>query len=95
MTLLKVTSGSDVRVTLAMADGSGPIDLSDRTVNVFGVAPELAGRITATITDATGGLVEVHVEGSDPISLGTYAFRIQILKGGDSIGLPLFNLRVV
>ena len=95
MTLLKVTSGSDVRVTLTMANDSGPIDLTDRGINVFGVAPQLAGRVSATITDATAGVLEVQVEGTNPIAVGTYGFRIQITSTGDSIGLPMFNLRVM
>jgi hypothetical protein len=93
--MLKVTSGSDVRVTLAVADDSGPIDLTDRQITVFGVSPQLLGRISAAITDPLTGMVDVLVEGTNPIDVGTYGFRIQLTRDGQSIGLPAFSLRVL
>jgi len=95
MTILRVTSGSDVRIVLAITSEGAPVSLVGRTVEVFGAAPQIEGRVSATITDAAGGAFEVLVEGTAPIPVGTYGFRLQINGPGDSIGLPLMNLKVI
>lgn len=95
MTLLKVTSGSDVRVVLMIESDGVPVDLTERGVAIFGAAPQIANRASAVINDPVGGLIEVMIEGTDPIPTGTYGFRVQINGAGDSVGLPAFNLKVV
>lgn len=95
MTLLKVTSGSDVRVMLMIESDGVPVDLAERGVSIFGAAAQIANRASAVIRDAAAGLIEVMIEGTDPIPTGTYGFRVQINGAGDSVGLPVFTLKVV
>lgn len=100
--LPNVTSGSDVVLTVALADppvgeaSGAPIDLTGRTLAVFDESRAIAGRITAQVTNPTGGELGVRIEGTAPIPRGMYSFRVQInAAGGESIGLPVFNLTVV
>ena len=79
-------SGADIRFTITDAD----TNLSGRTASVVKVSPRgLVGRVTATISDAAGGVVDVHIEGTDPIAEGRYEFRVQLNGDGlDSIVYP-------
>lgn len=98
MIQLQTTSGSDVTVIVTLTDESGAVNLSGRTLTVFNVSRKLTGRVSAQITNAASGVITAKVEGTDPLPVGTYSFRLQVnLQAGsdkESIGLPLFELSV-
>ena len=99
---IEATRYSDILRTLTLKDDTGAaIPLTGQTVNVLDVSEGITGLVTATITDAANGEIEINIEGTAPIDLGTHTFRLQVVDplggttGGLSIGLPLFELKVV
>jgi hypothetical protein len=88
---------TDVRFSLSVKTPSGDaVDLTGFTASVFDVSKKIEGRVTATISDGASGIIDVEIEGTDPIPTGTYEFRIAYEDGdGFSVGLPgPFNLVV-
>jgi hypothetical protein len=95
MIQIQSTSGSDLVLTVTLTDDGGPVNLTGRSVAVFDTADQLLGRVSAAITNAAAGVITVSVEGSDPLPVKIYTFRVQINQAnGNSIGLPLFQLSV-
>jgi hypothetical protein len=100
MISLSATRGSDVVSVITMKQPNNtPIDLTGRTIAFFDIPTNLTGRISGSIIDATAGKIQVNVEGTDPITLGNYIFRLQINAGTapniDSLALPKIELKVV
>ena len=95
MIQIQSNSGSDVVLTVTLTDDSGPVDLTGRTALVFDVPAQLLGRVSALITNPATGVITISVEGSTPLPVKTYSFRVQINQpNGNSIGLPIFQLSV-
>lgn len=94
-----ITRGSDITVSVTLSDDDGVINLTGATLSFFDVRTELDGLLTGEITDASNGVVEIKIEGTSPINVGVYRFRVQLNfpDGGDttSIGLPMFRIEVV
>jgi hypothetical protein len=95
---LATTRGSDVRLTLTLTNAAAPyapVDLTGRSVAIIDVAPLLQGRLTAQVTNAALGQMELFIEGTNPLPRGNYTFTLQILSGGgDSLGIPEITLVV-
>ena len=95
MTVFSVTRGSDVALQFVVSDELGdPIDLTGGTLAFLDVSDGLASRISGVITDAVAGQVVVSIEGTIPLLVGDYGFRVQVLGVSSSVGWPLFTLRV-
>ena len=95
MIQIQSTSGSDLVLTVTLTDDSGPVDLTGRSAAVFDVSAQLISRVSASITNPATGVITVSVEGSNPLPVKTYTFRVQINQpNGNSIGLPIFQLSV-
>jgi hypothetical protein len=95
MIQIQSNSGSDVVLTVTLTDDSGPVDLTGRSAVVFDVPDQLLSRVSAVITNPATGVITVSIEGSNPLPVKTYTFRVQISQpNGSSIGLPLFQLSV-
>ena len=93
---IESTSGSDVslRFEWKNSDGSA-IDLSGYTVDVILASSSLNGKITAAIEDAELGYTSCLIEGTSPLSAGTYSFRVRITSsGGDSLASEPVSLVV-
>lgn len=88
-------SGSDVRLSITISDTSGPLDLTGWTTNLFDLAQPLVGRVTAQITAPSSGVIAITIDGSTPLSIGRYWFRLQMNSPTDSLALPQFVLTVV
>jgi hypothetical protein len=100
MISLSATRGSDVVFVITMKQPNNtPIDLTGRTIAFFDIPKNLTGRISGSIVDATAGKIQVNVEGTDPITLGNYIFRLQIndenVSNVDSLALPKIELRII
>lgn len=95
MIQIQSTSGSDLVLTVTLTDDGGPVDLTGRTVLVFEASDQLINRVSASITNAATGVITVSIEGSNPLPVKTYTFRVQINQpNGNSIGLPVFQLSI-
>ena len=95
MTVFSVTRGSDVSLQFVVSDELGdPIDLTGGSIAFLDVSDALVSRISGAITNAASGQVVVSIEGTIPLVVGDYGFRVQILGVASSVGWPLFTLRV-
>lgn len=111
MSSLIVNKGSDAEFILAYKDAAGePIDLTGRTVLVFdevivgatsrrGVqVVGIKDKITGTVTNGAGGIVTLKLDGTDPIPVGKYSFRVQLNEGTgndiESLATPLIYLDI-
>ena len=94
--MITATRGSDVLLQLTWRAPSGdPIDLTGMTVK-FLDQTGLSGRLSHIIVDALLGRMNVSIEGTDPIRVGIYQFRVQIIDAaGLSIASPAITLRVI
>lgn len=97
MTTVRATSGSDVSLRFKWkgSDGS-PIVLSGYSVEVLTASEELVGRASAFVEDASSGYTICSIEGSDPIGVGRYSFRVQVTSAaGASLSSESVWLEVV
>jgi len=94
VTLPPVTRGSDVVFDCTITDEGGAVDLTGGSIAFLDLSDSLIGRITGVITNAVAGQVRVTIEGTDPLLVGTYCFRVQILGVASSIGWPKFSFSV-
>lgn len=94
---ITATSGSDISLGLTWKQPSGsPVDISDYTATMLFGGDELTSRFTYDMTDPTNGVMRVLIEGTTPIDIGVYRFRIQITNGvGSSIASQEIVLRVI
>ena len=91
--VIEATSGSDIRLQMEVGDDT--LDLGDFTPTVIAPSHILEGRITASWIDVGQRRVEVFIEGTDPLTTGTYSFQIQFNSpGGDSFATPAIPLRI-
>lgn len=96
-TIFEATRGSDITLVFTWTTPDDtPFDLTNCTLAVLDAGSVISNRFSARITDAAGGVFEVFIEGSSPIAVGFYDFRVQIVQpDGDSIATPLMGLNVV
>jgi hypothetical protein len=112
MSCLIVNRGSDAEFLMSWKDKTGnPIDLSGRTVAILdestisvchkvkgSTAGDITSRITGTVTDGPNGVVTLHLEGTKPIKVGKYTFRVQINEESgetvNSLATPLIELEI-
>lgn len=112
MSSLIVNRGSDADFVLTWKDENGdPVDLSGKTVTVFDevvvstcskvrgpVSGDITNRITGQVTDGPNGIVTLHLEGTTPIRVGKYAFRVQLNEQSgeaiNSLATPLIGLEI-
>jgi hypothetical protein len=91
--VIEATSGSDIR--LQMVVGGGTLDLGTFTPTVLSQSRILDGRITVSWIDVGQRRVEVFIEGTAPLTTGTYYFQIQFNSPvGDSFATPAIPLRI-
>lgn len=74
--LLPSTRGSDIAISVTLTDEAGSVDLTGGSLSVFDVRAELDGLVSGQITDAANGVIEVKIEGTTPIAVGVYSFRV-------------------
>jgi hypothetical protein len=93
---IKTTRGSDIRLAITWRTEDGePLNLTGADIDIIDASPGISEVIEATITDATAGQIEIFIEGSEPIELGRYNFRIQVnYYAGDSIATPIIGVQV-
>lgn len=96
-TSLEATSGSDIRLRMTwIMENGDPLDLTYATVTPIEATGAIADRIAASVLDGPAGEFEVFIEGSDPLALGSYNFRVQVSQdGGDSVATPAIGLKIV
>jgi hypothetical protein len=112
MSSLVVNRGSDAEFVLTWKDENGdPVDLTGKTVTVFDEivvgtcskvrgpnSGDIANRITGEVTDGPNGIVTLYLEGTNPIRVGKYAFRVQLNnQSGEvvsSLATPLIGLEI-
>ena len=94
--LFEINRGSDFRLALTLVDQLGAaIDLTGREIAIIDASRTIRSRIAAEISDAGAGQAEVFIEGTSPLPVGTYTFRVQLLlDGGDSQSWPMIGVRV-
>jgi hypothetical protein len=91
--VIEATSGSDIRLQMVVGDDT--LDLEDFTPTVISQSHILEGRITVSWIDVGQRLVEVFIEGTDPLTTGTYSFQVQFNSPvGDSFATPAIPLRI-
>jgi len=97
MTEVELVRGSDKDLVLAVKDSNNdPIDLTGRVLTFFDISRALTGKVSGSVSDATNGLISIHIEGTTPIPLGLHSFRVQLTDGGgSSIAIKPISLRVV
>lgn len=75
--IVNLTSGSDASLQFAFKQSdNSPIVVTDPVI--IDISQELAGRLTASLLDGPGGLVQVTLEGTDPLRIQRYYFRVQV-----------------
>jgi hypothetical protein len=91
------TRGSDIRLACTWRDGEGnPINMTDVELVILDAPAALEELISVEITQAEAGKFEVFIEGTDPIGLGVYRFRVQRNEiSGDSKATPLFEVKII
>ena len=94
--MLKVTSGADAQfdATIRNADET-PVNLTGFAPGIIDASQLIAGRLTATITNAAAGQFRITLEGTDPLPAGNYRFRVQMTGSGmQSIATPRLTIEV-
>lgn len=83
MSRVTITSGSDLTLRFAFTDGAGDA-VAVSAPEIILAEGALRGRCTATLTNGAGGLVTAFIEGSLPIPVGVYGFRLRVTLGDGS-----------
>lgn len=98
MSSLIINRGSDASFPMVWEDALGvPLDLSGRVVEILDASSPIAANLTGEVTDGLNGVVTLYLEGTEPIRVGKYLFRVQlntITIPVDSISTPLINLEI-
>ena len=97
MSAITVTRGSDSEFTFVFSDTAGdPIPLEVGTAVILDAPASIESRLTPVVTDGPAGVVVVALEGTIPIRVATYRFRVQVKKtDGKSIATTRIALWVV
>lgn len=95
MSTVQVVAGSCIRFNMAWADESGPMDLTGLTAAVVDSKPAILQQAEVTVTDAAGGIVEVHIPStlSSSLELGKSNWvqvGITLLDGCQKITPPVW-----
>ncbi len=93
---IKTTRGSDIRLAITWRTEDGePLDLTGAEITIIDASPGISEVIEPSIVNASAGQIEVFIEGSEPIALGRYNFRVQVnYYAGDSIATPIIGVQV-
>ena len=92
---IEITSGSDATLPFAFQNVLGAA-IAVTAPTLIEATGGLAGRCTAALVDGPNGLASVFIEGTDPIALGTYFLRLQVvLSDGNSIASERELINVV
>ena len=92
---IEITSGSDTTLPFAFQDVLGAA-LTVTAPTIIEASGGLAGRCTSALVDGPNGLASVFVEGTDPITRGTYFLRLQAtLSDSNSLASERLLINVV
>jgi hypothetical protein len=84
MTRIEITSGSDLEMQFAFTDEAGDA-VPVSSPEIIQEEGPLRGR-TTTLTDGAAGLVTAFIDGSEPMPVGVYGFRLRVtLSDGSTI----------
>lgn len=73
-----------------------PIPLEVGTAVILDAPASIESRLTPVVTDGPGGVVVVTLEGTIPIRVSTYRFRVQVTKtDGNSVATTRIALRII
>lgn len=93
---LPIFLGAGLEFEVQWSDGDEIADLTGWTLQLFGLAPELTGQVTATWLDASQALILITVKGLVTLVAGrSYDFRLRLLPPDTSHpaeGFPVFRL---
>jgi hypothetical protein len=98
MSTITITRGSDQEFRFEFTDeDNDPIPLLEGSeVNILDTNKVVEDRFSGEVTDAAGGVVVVSFEGTSPIKVGSYKFRVQVTGvGGNSIATLPMTLKIV
>lgn len=71
------------------------MNLTGYTIDAFQPHPALAGHITLTITNATGGNFAGEIEWQDDMPVGAImSFQVRIMQGGKPLTTPAITVLV-
>ena len=95
MAAIKITSGSDANLQFAFKDSNG-IALTVSNPQIIEAGGALSERTTVTLTDGVGGIVNVFIEGTDPLNVGRYPLRVQVeLSDGNTLASKQILIDVI
>lgn len=96
MSTLNVTRGSDASFVFTWKDiNKTPMDISGMSVTILDASDVVSARLSGEVTDGVNGVLTIFLEGSDPIKIGKYSFRVQInTVAGQSMATPQLTLVV-
>ena len=95
MAVVTITRRSDADIVFVITQSDGNPLVIQEPVSVYAEGV-LGDRVTATILDANLGRVNVFVEGTDPIPMGSYGLSVVVTKtDGNTYGTPEVIVNVV
>ena len=92
--MIEATSGSDIRLQFTV--GPDTLVLAGFTLTIL-LTPSsgLEGRVSAAWVDVAERRLDVFIEGTNPLPVGVYAFRVQFNNpSGDSFATPAITVRI-
>ena len=96
--MITATSGSDIRLSGRFVPPEGSsIDLTGYNLTALvDSASALSGRVSVSWTDQSAGEFQVFIEGSSPIRVGLYGFRVQADGSGlDGFATPEIRVKII
>ena len=96
VSIIPVNAGTTLTFEMRWKEQNGdPTDLTGSVLDAVQVHASLAGKLTFTLSDAAGGIVQVRLDGADPLPRGDYTWRARRTPvGGDEITTGLLAFRV-
>lgn len=93
--VVSVRKGADLNMLFEWKDSAGsPIVIA--SPSVFDASPQISDRLSVAEVDYSLGTMHVIFEGTDPVQVGAYFFRVQITDtGGDTKATPRIRLNVI
>lgn len=80
--VVSVNKGSDTTILFEWKDSAGsPIVIA--SPSVFDVSPQISDRFSVEEVDYSIGKVNIVFEGTDPVQVGAYFFRVQVTDTND------------
>lgn len=93
--VISVRTGADLTMLFEWDDANGdPMPIANPIV--FDASPQISSRFSVEEVDYATGKMNVFFEGTDPVRVGAYFFRVQVTDSeGDTMASPRVRINVI